>query len=254
MGNAMPSLARNQALCLVFFWSVVARTLVAASENFLELASPILTAAPLTLACWYRPVAVNVDYILMLLGAADTTANYFSMYHFSGNNVVAQTGGPSDATFAISSTGTSADVWTHACAVFAGDDLRCAYVNGASKGSDPTSKVPDGINRTLLGARYVSPGVKNLFLNGDIAEAAIWNAALTDDQVASLVVAPGVGIYPSDVRPESLAAYWRLLGDDSPEPDEIGSNDLTVSGAVQGSHLTMLSLSAAFQLMGQASY
>ena len=218
----------------------MSRVLVAASEHFLERTNGIVTDTPLTLACWYKPVSATATGVLLTQSTVDTTQNYFYLYHFSGNAVVAQAADATDAFFAVSSAGTSNGVWTHGCAVFAASNSRSAYINGGSKqtGTDALG-TPSAPNRTLLGARYVAPSTKDLFFDGDIAEAAIWNIALSDSEVASLYVSPGVGIYPSDVRPDALVAYWRLLGDDSPEPDDVGSNDLTVTGATQGTHLTM---------------
>jgi hypothetical protein len=52
-------------------------------------------------------------------------------------------------------------------------------------------------------------------MNGRIAEAGIWNVALSDREVAALAS----GVHPARMRPDALVAYWPLWGDDSPELD-----------------------------------
>jgi hypothetical protein len=76
------------------------------------------------------------------------------------------------------------DEWNHAAAVFVSDAQRHAFLNGGNKGSGTTSVSPSGLNTTAIG-RVVISGATGLF-EGDIAEVAIWNAALTDEEIAVL--------------------------------------------------------------------
>ena len=62
---------------------------------------------------------------------------------------------------------------------------------------------------------------------GDLAEAAVWNVALTDAEVAALAR----GIHPFLIRPDALVAYWPILGRYSPEIN-LKSNSATM--AIQG--------------------
>lgn len=211
----------------------MARVFTAASSHFLEKAGAVVTAVPLTMACWYKPVATNALYVLMMMGDSAASTDYFYLYQNSNNTVVAQAADASAANFAVTSAGTSAGAWTHACAVFSANDARAAYVNGGSKGTGTDARTPNpiGVINTLFGARY-SGGTKNLFLNGSLAECGIWNAALDDAEVLAL----SKGISPLLVRTTSLVAYWPLIGNFSPEIDLRGRNELTVTGAVQGAH------------------
>ena len=64
---------------------------------------------------------------------------------------------------------------------------------------------------------------------GRIAEAAIWNVALTDSEVQALAS----GVSPLRVRPESLQAYWPLFAVTGNAIDYSGKgNDLTDNGTV----------------------
>lgn len=64
--------------------------------------------------------------------------------------------------------------------------------------------------------------------DGLIAEVALWVAYLTDGEWASL----GKGFSPLLIRPQSLKAYWPILGNVSPEPDPRGGNNATINGTL----------------------
>ena len=71
---------------------------------------------------------------------------------------------------------------------------------------DTTDLTPTGINELLIGARRFS-GAVGLYFDGSIAEAAIWNAALTDDEILSLAK----GFTPDQIRPQNLVFYAPLI-------------------------------------------
>lgn len=208
----------------------MARNFVAASSQFLEKTSAVLTAVPLSMACWYRPVATNVLYNLMCLGVVSNPNNFFALRHRATNVVNATTDTAGTGVNAATSTGATAGTWAHACGVWASVTSRAAYINGGSKGTNAVSSTPVGINGTLIGALYSGP--KTNFTDGDIAEAAIWNIDLSDADALSL----SKGVSPACVRPEALVAYWPLIGKFSPELDYWRRNELTVSGATQVAH------------------
>jgi hypothetical protein len=174
--------------------------------------------------------------MLMSQSPVDDQTNYFYMYQHSTGQIVAQAG-DGDGSFAISSTSNTSGTWAHACAVFSSSTLRAAYLNGGGKGTNTDSRTPPGLNRTVIGARYLSGGGKDFFTNGDICDAAIWDIALSDSEVASLAS----GTSPLSIQASNLKAYWKLCGDASPEPDASGNGqDLTVTGATQSSNPPLL--------------
>lgn len=70
-------------------------------------------------------------------------------------------------------------------------------------------------------------------VNGRIAEVAIWNVALTANEMIALAN----GTSPSQVRRSALLGYWPLWGAASPEADLSGNrNNGTVTGAVAADH------------------
>jgi hypothetical protein len=81
-------------------------------------------------------------------------------------------------------------------------------------------------DRIIIGARGYF-GELGLFLNGKVAEVAVWRVDLTADEIASLYR----GYSPLLIRPGSLRGYWPLTGRHSPEPDLREQRSLTLSGS-----------------------
>jgi hypothetical protein len=66
-----------------------------------------------------------------------------------------------------------------------------------------------------------------------LAEAAIWNVALSDTEVAALAA----GYSPKTIQPTALVAYWPLIGDWTPEIELISGQNFTIQGSLtQGAH------------------
>lgn len=83
-----------------------------------------------------------------------------------------------------------------------------AYSNGGNKASASHSRSFGSIDRVRIGAtRY--QGVLSNYMDGRISEVAVWNVALTDQEVAAL----GAGFTPDQVRPQSLQFYAPLVRD-----------------------------------------
>ena len=90
-------------------------------------------------------------------------------------------------------------------AVFTSSASRSLFVN-ATKYTNTTSLTISAPTRFIIGAAWLNT-VNSLFHNGSIAEAAVWNNALSDDDVASLAA----GYTPDQVRPQSLQFYAPLI-------------------------------------------
>jgi len=209
----------------------MARLFAWASSQYLEIDQPAATAAPLTIACRYNAVSLNDVTFLVTLHDKDEPGQGFRL-GFDLADIIAETyAGSYSYSVALSSSSTG--VWEHACAVFYAANSRAAFHNGANKGTDTVSLTPAGIDRTSIGrAGDSTPGY---YFDGSIAEAAIWSAALTDDEVAILAK----GVSPLLVRPESLVFYCPLIRDD--DEDIVGGLSLTaVNGPTVTAHPRVL--------------
>lgn len=176
------------------------------SSKYLSTGSAPATTYPVTMACWRNLPAFGSPGVLMSLNAN------------AGNNdlirlvVLNETGETNASVIASLVSGTSfssagtANIWQHSAGRFTSSTSRQAFLNGVGGTPDTTDLTPTGINELLIGARRFG-GAVGLYLDGSIAEAAIWSAALTDDEILSLAK----GFTPDQIRPQSLVFYAPLI-------------------------------------------
>lgn len=198
----------------------MARLFARGGGDKLQASSAVLTAAPLTLACWFQATALDNAHRLISLTDGSTN-NRFQLGISVANAVLALTASGGSSANAASTTSISAGVWYHCAAVFVSPTSRMAYLNAAGKATNATSLTPSGINTTALGYDGTTT------TNGTIAVPAVWNVALSADEITSLAAGR---LCPNLVRPDALVAYWKLDGGVNPEPDSVGSVNLTAGG------------------------
>ena len=207
------------------------------SDEYLQIGNVPVSAAPITVSCLFNSDDITHNGCMVHLTDRNETDEYFMLTirgadpgdfvqwtaRTTGTNVSAT------STLAFTNVG-----WHHACGIEYAADSRAVFYDGGNKGTETTNVVPAGLDRTALGSMQdSSPG---LYYNGELAEVAIWNVALTDAEVYIL----SLGTSPLLVRPESLVAYWPLMGRTSPEIDLIGRFELTVTGATIIEHPPVL--------------
>ena len=191
------------------------------STQCLRNSSTPVTGVPLTLAAWFNTDDLGVNQCLLSVADSGSGNNYFTILieglvddYLDASQRSASTTGHCRTTAAP-----SADAWHHGCAVFAAIDDTRSYLDGGGKGTDNTSITPTGLDRVGIGVHADSTPLG--YMPGAIAEAAIWNAALTDDEVAILAK----GYSPLLVRPQNLVAYWPLIRDT--DDDIVGGYSMT---------------------------
>ena len=200
----------------------MARSFLKTSSEYLSVANAVVTATPLTMAGWfYLDTSDHHD----LMNITETGANNegFRITARNTDDIVASVrdGGAQDS--AVSTTTYSTSTWHHFAGVYTSSTSRHVLLDGGGKGSETTSSTPTLLDTTSLGA-YNGASIINP-INGDLAEIGIWNAALTDSEVASLAA----GYSPLFIRPGNLVAYWPLGGkvaNDS-DVDIVGGYDMT---------------------------
>jgi len=185
----------------------VARLFDDASQELLYNLSAPVTGQPLTLAAWINPDDIVSADSKVILSLADTVSenNRYIIYLSSDDlRFYAQNAAGSDQANYLNVL--TADTWQHVAATDNGTNIQI-YHNG-SAGTQDTSRAPDSIDAVSIGGQKAAS--ESRWHSGGIAEAAIWNVALTTDEIAVLAE----GVSPLLVRPESLVAYWPLLGND----------------------------------------
>lgn len=192
--------------------------------------TPPVTAVPLTMACWFNVDTVTADYTLFGISNSGTNTDGFFLTAFG--TLASDPIGASAASSASFSTATtsfpgfSANTWTHACGTFASTTSRFAFINGVAGVEATTSKSPSGINDLSIGRLTRSSPV--FYANGRVAECAIWDVVLTQDEISALAK----GVEARYVRPASLVFYAPLvrgLGDIVSGQTLTNNNTATVS-------------------------
>jgi len=185
------------------------------SSQYLSNANAVVSGTPFTMACWFKSENVTNDQTLLSVGTAGADNARHSLQavgSVAGDPVraVSRTTGSAQAD---TTTGYTAGIWYHACGVWASETDRRVYIDGGSEGANTTSRVISGLNSTYIGAKQDT--APTVFMDGLIAEAAIWNVGLNTSEIAVLAR----GVSPLRIRPSALVAYWPVFGVGSPEPD-----------------------------------
>lgn len=201
----------------------MARSFASASSQNLS-SSVLLTPMPMTMSCWFNPSVITGTgaSTLMAISANDAVGGGFLLdFVRQGSDATrpirAATWTGNGGNFVASSLAgpTAAGSWAHAAGVWASSANRVAYFNGTAGTANTATRSPSGPNRTTIGAVYFASASLVNYMDGVIAEAGIWSAALNANEIAALAR----GVSPLTLRPESLVAYWPLWGIHDPEID-----------------------------------
>lgn len=167
-----------------------------------------VTDYPFSVACWFYADTLTAQRTLVCLGSS-SGANQFLLLGASSTGVVAQSETGGVVATATTSTAPSTGTWYHAAGVFTSSTDRAAFIDGGSKGTNATTNTwPAFVNRTLIAQRRRN-GTYGQGMDGRIAEAAIWNVALTDSEVYAL----SRGYSARLVRPSNLVFYVPMIRD-----------------------------------------
>jgi len=199
----------------------MARLFDDASSEYLGIASAVISGPPFTMACWGWTDDLTAQRALMFCGYSSYADQHYTLElrgQDAGDPITGWARAGNDAR-AATTAGPSASAWFHAAYVESAVDSRAVYLDGANKGTNATSSTPTAPDATAIGRN--SDSTPGQYWSGYVAEAGIWNVALTDAEVASLAA----GYSPLFVRPQSLVAYWPLIRDE--DQDRVGGYDMT---------------------------
>jgi len=192
------------------------------NTEYLEVAAALVTDTPLTMAAWFNSNDTGTEQTVISIGQA-ALHDYFALRLMSWGPIRAITFNGAATGAATSTANYSANTWHHICGVFTAEDNRAVFLNGGNKGTNTTNVAIDTIDNTAIGRAAHSN--KTWYMSGMVAEAAIWNAALTDGEAAILAT----GASPLMVRPQSLVFYTPLLRNE--DRDIVGGLSLTPANA-----------------------
>ena len=179
------------------------------TSQYLSRTNPI-SAFPFTVAGWLRranTTADSVGWVMYQTGAND---------YLYGGLLGAVAGDPfrtdaynaSGSGTAATSTGYSANTWTHCASVMTSASSFASLINGGSKGTQTGTWAGNIASLGNFTFGYLNAFSLNIYGQNDVAEFGIWSVALTDSEIASLAK----GFSPLEIRPASLVAYYPLGG------------------------------------------
>lgn len=132
--------------------------MASASLQYLTVGSGALTTAtPLTIAALFKPDNVTRNNYLATIARNATSIELFALTANGTqpqDHAQAQTWQAGAVAVADTTAGFSAATWQTFIAVFSAANARAVYLNGANKGTETTSKTPQSLNLTLIGAYY----------------------------------------------------------------------------------------------------
>jgi len=188
------------------------------TDQRITAASPSgLSDVPFTLACWFNTQNATRNQCLLQVGdfATSQRCTLFAMGNTAGDPVRLQVFGSIATATAVTSTGWTTNTWNHVCGTamptgsFPFQEF-AIYLNAGGKVTSAANVGPPSApwSSTSIGVQQAL-GVINTgtYFDGLIAEAGIWNVALTDDEIASLAK----GMTCNLVRPQSLVFYAPLI-------------------------------------------
>lgn len=228
----------------------MARLFASASSQSAASGSAPVTAYPFSMGIWFRSSDTTNLQQLLGVGVDGSNNNYWNLFAAGqrpGDPVMFQTRTTSNGD-AISTTGYSANTWHHAMGVATSATSRAVFLDGGGKATNGTNLTPSGVDSARLSKR----GDGANYLNGRLAEGAVWNTNLSDAEVLALAR----GVSPLRIRAGNLVAYWPLYGAASPEPDYGGTaNNMTLANSpTQADHAPALQLHWGFDLGWQGNF
>lgn len=167
-------------------------------------------AFPITISTWFQTTTTSgfQRVASWMNSGSDVLASILLNYPSAGS--IANQTYLSGVNSLPSISGMSANTWHHA-AVVSTNTGNTVYLDGV-QGSSLSYTPPSISGFTFFHLGYI-PSTQ--YLNGRAAYVAVYNAALTADEIADLgrkLNGAPCGVHPIRIRPESLVACWPLGG------------------------------------------
>jgi hypothetical protein len=219
----------------------MSRSFNGTTSDFMRSVVGALSGYPVSLSVWVRPTSAGVRGVPIWFGNPGTNDGALSVELLasgSGGTVAAQrqiidfTPGVGNFQRATTAATWTVDAWQQVGGAFASATSIYAVLNGVRSAEQTASSaaLTFAVMDELTLGRYDRTSVFGS-QNGQIAHAAIWSAALTETEWASL----GAGISPMRVRPDLLHAYFPFLGRDTNDIDIIRAKTFTATGTTVSS-------------------
>jgi len=201
-------------------------------------------ATRIAMAFWLKSTfASDDDMIAELSATANSNAGTFRVLgneSGAGRFKVGVRGDGGYAEESLPSGVPSSATWHHILwnADFANpntSEVETVYVDGAAEVLTDSQTFENTGTFGNYVLNLMSRNAAALFADGDLADVCIWRIEDDNPVTVEEVALLAGGARAVDVRPDDIAYYWPLAGEDSPEPALIGGTALTLIGAPTGS-------------------
>jgi len=161
-----------------------------------------------SMAGWIRRPSAST---IQSFGFPGSSNNILAVYHFSDNRIYFDIRN-SFTSFGYSTQNITG--WNHIAMVFdgslSGNANRCkGYLNGTQISLTFSGTIPSNTSNNSILESFRIGKVSTYWSTGDFAEIGMWQASLSDDEIASL----GKGMTCDKIRPQSLVYYTPLVRD-----------------------------------------
>src|SRR3990170_4669979 len=128
---------------------------VFSSANYFRASTSLITATPLTMACWMNPSAItNAQWCVGVIytggAAAQVDGWQLSTVASTGLARASVYDGAGGSSGVNSSTGAKAGIFNHIAAVFGSSTSRYAYMNGVAGSEGTASRAPGTASDTFM--------------------------------------------------------------------------------------------------------
>lgn len=207
------------------------------SSDYIDCGTGVSSPANLTVLCWVNTTASADSTYKGIVGRNQNAAGGYRLYAGASGNKFAfyadlvGHGTTGIDPFTMGSAISNGTWYCVGATVDSGSAGMTAYLNGSSAGTMPTSGgLASASSNFIIGQDEQVAGAR--FLNGLVAEVAIWSVVLSTTDIARF--ANGERAYT--INPAHLIGYWPLDGLSSPEPDISGNgNNGTLTGTSKAS-------------------
>lgn len=187
--------------------------------DYVEAASSPTISGAFTLAALARPVTSLNSGTILGVGAS-SGGDYIALAMLNTGLPFFETASPTAD--ANGPTTAAADTWCHVAGVQSSTTNRVCYLNGVAGTANTATSNPTTMDRVTIGQLRINGSLVSVW-NGEAAECAIWNVALTAAEIAML----SLGFSPALVRPSALVFHAPLQGSVAgPEIDVRGGRPL----------------------------
>jgi hypothetical protein len=192
------------------------------TSDYARLASAVIATHPVTLACWANVTSIAASITTLgVTSSADQSRQSIGITATTGAAHI-QTDSGASAAVGVSATGVTINTWQHLCGACSAANSRIAYRNGVAGTTETTSRTPASLSRTSIGVRDTNTQAN--WVPGLVAHAAIWNVALTAEEILALAK----GWNPTRIRRSALVFYVPLMGGIA--RDRASGTSLTLTG------------------------